>query len=67
MTPKEKVLHAIGWALIGGGIALWITGVWIGPGLFFGGLVVETIGYFIAARVEPDRRSDSKEGKNQPG
>ena len=52
MQGKEKALHAIGWALISGGIALWVTGVWYGPGLFFGGLVVETIGYFFARRSE---------------
>lgn len=46
------VLHAIGFALIGAGIALWITGLWYGPGLFFGGLAVETAGYFFARRSE---------------
>lgn len=60
------VLHAIGFALIGAGIALWIAGLSYGPGLFFGGLAVETVGYFFARRSEltkpkdppPDKRGE---------
>jgi hypothetical protein len=46
------VLHAIGFALIGAGIAFWIMGLFYGPGLFFGGLAVETVGYLFARRSE---------------
>jgi hypothetical protein len=56
-------LHAIGFALIGAGVALWITGLWYGPGLFFGGLVVETVGYFFARRSELAEPKDSASQK----
>jgi hypothetical protein len=58
MQGKKLVLHAIGFALIGAGIAFWITGLWYGPGLFFGGLVVETVGYFVARRSELTKSKD---------
>lgn len=57
------VLHAIGFALIGAGIALWITGLWYGPGLFFGGLAVETAGYFFARRSELTKPKDPPSDK----
>lgn len=57
------VFHAIGFALIGAGIALWITGLWYGPGLFFGGLAVETVGYFVARRSELAKRKDAPSEK----
>ena len=62
LQGKKMVLHAIGFALIGAGIALWITGLWYGPGLFFAGLVVETIGYFFARRSE---LTNTKDGPRQ--
>jgi len=58
LRGKKTVLHAIGFALIGAGIALWITGIWYGPGLFFGGLAVETVGYFFARRSELTKPDD---------
>jgi len=57
------ILHAIGFALIGAGIALWITGLWHGAGLFFAGLAVETVGYFFARRSELSKPKDSASGK----
>jgi len=59
MQDKKMVLHAIGFALIGAGIALWITGLAYGPELFFGGLVVETLGYFVARRSELTKPKDA--------
>lgn len=64
MKNKKMVLHAIGWALIGGGIALWLTGVWYGPGLFFGGLAVETLGYVFARRSELTKPDDPPSPNN---
>jgi hypothetical protein len=58
VPAKGKLLHVIGWALIAGGIVLWITGVWYGPGLFAGGLVIETIGYVVARRGELSKPKD---------
>ena len=59
MQIKGKILHAIGWALIAGGVVLWLTGVWYGPGLFIAGLVIETVGYLVARRGELKKAKDS--------
>ena len=58
MPAKGKLLHVIGWALIAGGITLWVTGVWYGPGLFVGGLVIETIGYVVARSGELSKQKN---------
>jgi hypothetical protein len=48
----------MGWILIVGGVAVWMAGVWFGPGLFFAGLVIETLGYLITDRTLPPRKDD---------
>ena len=63
MLDKKMVLQAIGFALIGAGIALWVTGLWYGPGLFFGGLVVETGGYFFARHSDLTKPKDPSSDK----
>jgi len=58
---KLRLLHVLGWALIAAGVVLWVTGIWYGPGLFVSGLVLETVGYFVADRTTPSK--PGKEGQ----
>jgi hypothetical protein len=44
----KQAYMIIGWVAIVAGIALWVSGVWLGPAVFFAGLIVETIGYVVA-------------------